>query len=66
MKMKGLSKEEYLLMRSVNLKYNKYYCYKQLKTKRQILDLIRKDKSINFYDTLLGEWRLFYKGGFEN
>ena len=62
MVMKGLSKKEYLLMRSVNFKYNRYYCYKQLKTKKQILDLIKKDRLINFYDTLSEEWGIFYKG----
>jgi len=60
--MKGLSKEEYGLMKNVNLKYNKYYCYRELKTKRQILEAIRKSRTINCYDVLMGKWELFYKG----
>lgn len=55
--MSKLTKKEYYLLKSVNLKYNKYYTGNiKLKTKKQILEAIRLNLKIKMYDTLIEEW----------
>ena len=57
--LKGITQKEYLILRNISFKYNKYYVFNiRLKTKTKLLEAIRLNLNISVYDTLLNKWRL--------
>ena len=60
---KDITNKEYLILKSVNLKYNKYYVSNiRLRSKSKILEAIRLNLKISVIDTLLNE-SYFISGG---
>jgi len=58
---KTRSKTEYLTIKSISLKYNKYYTSGiRLRTKEKILEALRLNLKINVYDTLKNEWIILF------
>ena len=57
MKNKDITNKEYLTLKKVSLKYNKYYASDiRLYTKTKILETIRLNLKIRYYDRLLDQW----------
>ena len=54
---KDFTNKEHLTLKKVNLKYNRYYASNiRLHTKTKILEAIRLNLKIRYYDRLLDQW----------
>lgn len=58
----NLTQQEYLLLKSVSLKHNKYYVANiRLQTKKAILNAIRLKLKITEHDTIMNTSKTFYE-----